>query len=231
MANKFKKVLTLSAATLALGLTSCDLIEAKLPEDAEVLTFNDNGEVYNNQLSKIYDALVTSGDTNSQRILNNILYLYSEAVFGSFYDVMDGTNVAEYGIKSAVEGGQDGAAFAAYIEAHKSMQVMENGSLDKAKSFTKVKNLYAEILGRIYKLFYSYILDTSYQDRSRFCEEKFYQAQVKNYYDLGPAYFTTDEANYYVPVNGAFRLDDTYTADDQLKDYYKDLFASYKNFI
>ena len=90
MANKFKKVLTLSAATLALGLTSCDLIEAKLPEDAEVLTFNDNGEVYNNQLSKIYDALVTSGDTNSQRILNNILYLYSEAVFGSFYDVMDG---------------------------------------------------------------------------------------------------------------------------------------------
>ena len=231
MANKFKKVLTLSAATLALGLTSCDLVEAKLPEDAEVLTFAGKEEVYNNQLSKIYDALVTSGDTNSQRVLNNILYLYSEAVFGSFYDVMDGTNVAEYGIKSAVEGGQDGAAFASYIEAHKSMQVMENGSLDKAKSFTKVKNLYAEILGRIYKLFYSYILDTSYQDRSRFCEEKFYQAQVKNYYDLGPAYFTTDEANYYVPVNGAFRLDDTYTADDQLKDYYKDLFATYKNFI
>ena len=74
MANKFKKVLTLSAASLALGLTSCDLIEAKLPVDAEVLTFNDNEEVYNNQLSKIYDALVTSGDTNSQRILNNILF-------------------------------------------------------------------------------------------------------------------------------------------------------------
>ena len=60
MANKFKKVLTLSAATFALGLTSCDLIEAKLPEDAEVLTFTDKGEVYNNQLSKIYDAPSTT---------------------------------------------------------------------------------------------------------------------------------------------------------------------------
>ena len=231
MANKIKKVLTLSAACLALGLASCDTVEAKLPEDAEVLTFQDGKDVYNNQLSKIYDALVTSGDTNSQRILNNILHLYSEAVFGSFYDVMDGTTVAEYGIKSAVEGGENGAAFASYIEAHKAMQVLENGSLNKAKSFTKVKNIYAEILGRVYKLFYSYVLDASYQDRSRFCEEKFYQAQVKNYYDLGAAYYTTDEANYYVPVNGAFRLDDTYTADDQLEDYFKDLFATYKNYI
>ena len=232
MANNFKKVLTLSAALLALGLTSCDKIEAKLPEDDKVvLTFDDGKDVYNNQLSKIYDALVTSGDTNSQRILNNILHLYSEAVFGSFYDVMDGTTVAEYGIKSAVEGGENGAAFASYIEAHKAMQVLENGSLNKAKSFTKVKNIYAEILGRVYKLFYSYVLDASYQDRSRFCEEKFYQAQVKNYYDLGPAYFTTDEANYYVPVNGAFRLDENYVADDQLKDYFKDLFTTYKNFI
>ena len=231
MANKIKKVLTLSAACLALGLASCDTVEAKLPEDAEVLTFQDGKDVYNNQLSKIYDALVTSGDTNSQRILNNILHLYSEAVFGSFYDVMDGTTVAEYGIKSAVEGGENGAAFASYIEAHKAMQVLENGSLNKAKSFTKVKNIYAEILGRVYKLFYSYVLDASYQDRSRFCEEKFYQAQVKNYYDLGPAYFTTDEANYYVPVNGAFRLDENYVADDQLKDYFKDLFTTYKNFI
>jgi len=231
MANKIKKVLTLSAACLALGLASCDTVEAKLPEDAEVLTFQDGKDAYNNQLSKIYDALVTSGDTNSQRILNNILHLYSEAVFGSFYDVMDGTTVAEYGIKSAVEGGENGAAFASYIEAHKAMQVLENGSLNKAKSFTKVKNIYAEILGRVYKLFYSYVLDASYQDRSRFCEEKFYQAQVKNYYDLGPAYFTTDEANYYVPVNGAFRLDENYVADDQLKDYFKDLFTTYKNFI
>jgi len=230
MANKFKKVLTLTAAALAFGLTSCDLVEAKLPEDMNVLTFADGEEVYNNQLSKIYDALVSSGDTNSQRVLNNILYLYSEATFGSFYDVVDGSTTT-YGIKSAVEGGEASAAFSSYIEAHKAMQVIENGSINKAKSFTKVKNMYAEIVGRIYKQFYSYVLDASYQDRSRFCEEKFYQAQVKNYYDLGAAYFTTDEANYYVPVNGAFRLDDTYTADDQLKDYFKDLFATYKNYI
>ncbi|MCR5514586.1 MAG: hypothetical protein K6F36_04040 [Bacilli bacterium] len=232
MANKFKKVLTLSAAMLALGLASCDTVEAKLPADEKVLTFEDGKDVYNNQLSKIYDALVNGGDTNSQRVLNNILYLYSEAVFGSFYDEMDGTNVKNYGIKSAVEGGEAGAAFASYIKDHKAMQVLkESGDIDMAKSFIKVKNMYAEILGRIYKLFYSYVLDASYQDRSRFCEEKFYQAQVKNYFDLGTAYYTTDEANYYVPVNGAFRLDDTYTADDQLNDYFKDLFATYKNYI
>ena len=231
MANNFKKVLTLSAALLALGLTSCDKVEATLPADEKVLTFADGKDVYSNQLSKIYDALVTSGDTNSQRILNNILHLYSEAVFGHFYDVKDGTSVKEYGIKSAVEGGEAGEAFSSYIEAHKAMQVVENGSINKSKSFTKVKNMYAEIVGRIYKQFYSYVLDASYQDRSRFCEEKFYQAQVKNYYDLGDDYYTTDEANYFVPVNGAFRLDDTYTADDQLKDYFKDLFATYKNYI
>ena len=139
MANNFKKVLTLSAACFALGLTGCDKIEAELPADEKVLTFDDGKEVYNNQLTKIYDALVSSGDTNSQRILNNILYLYSEAVFGSFYDVMDGTTVKEYGIKSAVEGGEAGAAFGAYIEAHKAMQVLDkNGNLDKANSFIKV---------------------------------------------------------------------------------------------
>ena len=47
MANKIKKVLTLSAACLALGLASCDTVEAKLPEDAEVLTFTDNGIHFN----------------------------------------------------------------------------------------------------------------------------------------------------------------------------------------
>lgn len=231
MANKFKKVLALSAAVLALGLTSCDKIEAELPKDEKILNFSDKAEITNNQLTKIYDALVSSGDANSKRVLENVLFLYAEGLFGSFYDVKEGATVKEYGIKSAVEGGKDGAAFAAYIQMHKGMQVETNGTLDKAASFAKVKGVYTDILYRIYKSFYGYVKDATFQDRSRFCEEKFYQSQVKNYYDLGDAYFTTDDNNYYVLVDGSFRLDETYAADDQLKDYYKDLFVTYENFI
>lgn len=233
MANNLKKVLTLSAAVFALGLSGCSKVEAELPKDDKILNFTDNAEIYNNTLSKIYDALVSAGDTNSQRVLNNILYLYSEAVFGSFYDVKDENDaVVEVGIKSAVEGGANGDAFTKYIEAHTAMQVKDaNGNLDKAASFKKVKNVYAEILYRVYTIFYGYVTDSSYQYRSQFCEEKFYQAQVKAYYDLGDAYYKTSDAEYYVAVDGSFRLDDTYTADDQLSGYFKDLFATYENYI
>ncbi len=225
MANKLKKVLTLSAAVFALGLAGCDKVEAELPKDDKILNFTDNSDVYNNTLSKIYDALVSSGDTNSQRVLNNILYLYSEAVFGSFYD--DGDQV---GIKSAVEGGQ-GDKFEKYIKAHTAMQVKNGDTIDMAASYNKVKNMYAEILYRVYNTFYGYVLDASYQYRSQFCEEKFYQAQVKAYYDLGDEYFNTSDANYYVPVDGSFRLDDTYVDDDQLGNYFKNLFGTYENYI
>ena len=225
MANKLKKVLTLSAAVFALGLAGCDKVEAELPKDDKILNFTDNSDVYNNTLSKIYDALVSSGDTNSQRVLNNILYLYSEAVFGSFYD--DGDQV---GIKSAVEAGQ-GATFEKYIKAHTAMQVKNGDTIDMAASYNKVKNMYAEILYRVYNTFYGYVLDASYQYRSQFCEEKFYQAQVKAYYDLGDEYYNTSDANYYVPVDGSFRLDDTYVDDDQLGNYFKNLFETYENYI
>lgn len=227
MANKLKKLLTLSAAVFALGLTSCDDVEAKLPQDDKILIFTDGDEVYNNTLSKIYDALVTSGDSNSQRVLNNILYLYSEAVFGSFYD--DGDQV---GIKSAVEGGQTGAAFDKYIKAHTAMQVKDAaGNIDMAASFSKTKNMYAEILYRVYTAFYGYVTDPSYQYRSQFCEEKFYQAQVKAYYDLGDDYYKTSDPNYYVAVDGSFRLDDECVTGDQLSAYFKNLFATYENYI
>lgn len=226
MANKLKKVLTLSAAVFALGLAGCDKVEAELPKDDKILNFTDNTDVYNNQLSKIYDALVSSGDSNSQRVLNNILYLYSEAVFGSFYD--DGDQV---GIKSAVDGGQTSQAFDKYIKAHTAMQVKNGDTIDMAASFSKVKNMYAEILYRVYNTFYGYVLDASYQYRSQFCEEKFYQAQVKAYYDLGDEYFNTSDANYYVAVDGSFRLDDTYVNDDQLNKYFKNLFVTYENYI
>jgi len=226
MANNLKKVLTLSAAVFALGLAGCDKVEAELPQDDKILNFTNNDEVYNNTLSKIYDALVSAGDTNSQRVLNNILFAYSEAVFGSFYD--EGSQV---GIKSAVEGGQSSDAFSKYINAHTAMQVKDGANIDMAKSYSKVKNMYAEILYRVYTTFYGYVVDASYQYRSQFCEEKFYQAQVKAYYDLGDEYFKTSDANYYVPVDGSFRLDDSYVADDQLGGYFKNLFATYKNYI
>jgi hypothetical protein len=91
--SKLKKisVLVLSIASVSL-LASCDNVEAKLADsnyNANILVDSTgaNANITNNSYGKIYDALVKSGDTNSQKVLENVLYIYAQSVYGDFYEI------------------------------------------------------------------------------------------------------------------------------------------------
>src|SRR5574344_3011181 len=89
--SKFKKVTVLSLALASVALlASCDNIEAKLPTtnyNDNILVGNSVEGTTNNALGKIYDALITEGDTNSAKVLSNVLYLYSQSVYGDFFEM------------------------------------------------------------------------------------------------------------------------------------------------
>ena len=68
--NKMKKFFLVLAASATIALASCDNIEARMTdaeESASILVDSAGNKVdsYHNEMKEIYDALVTSGDTNS----------------------------------------------------------------------------------------------------------------------------------------------------------------------
>lgn len=205
-------------------LAACSDIEVK-PTDEKynaALIAGDN-EIVNNELKEIYDALVHAGDSNSSKILNNILYSYAKAIYGDFWE-----------IQAAVEGGD-----AAKLADIAKLKAYENDT-------KKVEIFYNEVLYRIRTTFLGYVNDSAYQTRSHFVEKKFYDAQIKNYHDLRTeaeaGYKTYNEAEKLVV--GGFRLSETYTeegkivldgkkqsAGDATNAYFKDIFGTYKNYI
>jgi len=234
--SKMKKIsiLVLSLASLSL-LASCDNIEAKLQTsqyDTPVLNLDGTT---NNALGKIYDALIKEGDTNSAKVLNNVLYLYSQSVYGDFFEMK--TAVDAYEKDNADTTALD--AFAAKYTVYKTE--------DMAKAKFKVINFYNDVLYRIRSTFLGYVSNSSYQVRNQFVESKFYDAQIAAYYTL-----TTSNATSF-PYNkdkkqvlGNFRLSENYTesgaflldgkADltksaDTANSYFKNIFGTYANYI
>ncbi len=205
-------------------LAACSDIEVK-PTDEKynaALIAGDN-EIVNNELKEIYDALVHAGDSNSSKILNNILYSYAKAIYGDFWE-----------IQAAVEGGD-----AAKLADIAKLKAYDNDT-------KKVEIFYNEVLYRIRTTFLGYVNDSAYQTRSHFVEKKFYDAQVKNYHDLRTeaeaGHKTYNEAEKLVV--GGFRLSETWTEEGKIildgkKDadgdatnaYFKDIFGTYKNYI
>ena len=223
--NKIKNVLALGLMSSALLLAGCDKVEAKLPTNNPILDFGDEaGSVYNNTEKQIYEALVTSGDTNSEKTLNNVLYIYSQSVFGPFF--------GEDGLKAVATSGDD-AKLDAYVNTYSTFQVKENGELNKEASRARVKSFYNEVLYRINEVFFGYVKDSTYQERNEFIEEKFYKAQIKNYYHLPTK--LDDGAPYKseaVLVDGSYRLDEENAAEDTLLNkFFKDIFAVYQEYI
>ncbi|MDY2913857.1 MAG: hypothetical protein SOV58_04410 [Candidatus Enteromonas sp.] len=147
---------TLSAAFLAavtLGLASCE-VEMDLPSaDREANIINNAGDIFANNLGDLYDSVVTSGDTNSEKILNNILYSYAKVYFGDFY--------ADYNTDGTLKDGKKPIAFT------------KDGVVDAVKA----KNFFHSILDSIAKSFWSVVNNTSYQKDKMFDEEKFVKAQ------------------------------------------------------
>ena len=110
-----KKLKVLSMAMISLfALTGCD-VEMDLDKtNAEApIVLEDGATTYGNKLQEIYDSVVNYGDTNSQRILNNILFAYAQVYFGEFYklnQLVDESNVnaiKEFKAFAAKEGETD----------------------------------------------------------------------------------------------------------------------------
>ena len=211
MPTKMKKLfLGLSSILLVGGaLAGCDDVTATpTPDQYDEASILDLEGVENNTMKQIYDALVTEGDSNSEKVLRNILKLYSQSLYGNFWEIKDAfdTNNTEKQNEIAKK-------YAIYHDAE------GNGSV------IKLKNVFTDFMVAVKKVFQGYITNTSYQERSQFIERKFYDAQVKNNYNLGNEYYEDAKA-----VKGSFRILETATSDE-LTEYYKNLFVTYKEYI
>ncbi len=211
MPTKMKKLfLGLSSILLVGGaLAGCDDVTATpTPDQYDEASILDLEGVENNTMKQIYDALVTEGDSNSEKVLRNILKLYSQSLYGDFWEIKDAfdTNNTEKQNEIAKK-------YTIYHDAE------GNGSV------IKLKNVFTDFMVAVKKVFQGYITNTSYQERSQFIERKFYDAQVKNNYNLGNEYYEDAKA-----VKGSFRILETATSDE-LTEYYKNLFVTYKEYI
>lgn len=201
-----KKLKVLSMAMISLfALTGCD-VEMDLDKtNAEApIVLEDGATTYGNKLQEIYDSVVNYGDTNSQRILNNILFAYAQIYFGEFYklnQLVDESNV------NAIK---EFKAFAA-----------KEGETD-ADVLVRAKIFRNSILTAIKKDFWNSVKNGSYQNRQTFIEEKFVDAQKANLYNMiePAAYEDTydkhaingsktyeDVGDYYVGGLGTYQLD------------------------
>jgi len=234
------KKLRLGLLALCAGFTlvSCDTVEATLPYDNQLLSFTDESNIYNNSLKQIYDELVKSGDSNSEKILNNVLYIYAKTIFAPFYSEKDDDgNVTVKGLYDVVPDYVSTGNTTEIDKIISSYAVYQkkdaSGNIDQNLSRRAVKMMYDDILYRLNTTFLGYVKDSSYQERSEFIEEKFYKAQIKNYYNL-PSTLDDGSASYYSDpkaLNGSFRLSELASEDGGLDTYFKARLDTYQDYI
>jgi hypothetical protein len=242
MALNNKKKTLLALATIASGITvlaGCSTVEAKLTDSTYNESVLDLSSVTNNTLGKIYDALVKSGDANSETILKNVLYLYSQTIYGSFFDTTDASGNTVKGLKSVVDAYEANSADSSGVKSYADAYAVYGGEIQK------VVNFYTDVLYRLRVLFLSYVTNTTYQYRSQFQEKLFYDAQIKNYYKLASVNGTNYPYNQgYTTVDGSFRLSEKYAETSSFKldgqstatgdttnSYFKNIFGTYQNYI
>lgn len=214
-------------------LASCDKIEASLPDSqGSQQILNIDGDIDANTIQDIYDALITSGNTNSEKVLTNILYLYSKSLFGSFFNEGETKGLKDV-VSVYLAQTSSTAEIDAYVNAHKSLQVKgSDGAIDYVSSRARTVNIYKDILYRIYSTFLGYVTNSSYQERNLFNEEKFYDTQLKAYYTLGTKY-----NNEFVQVQGDMYINEENPGDvDGLNNtfinkYFSDIWGTYSDYI
>jgi len=176
MQNKLK-VLSLGLLLAAgLGLTGCDDIEAKLPAEkqSQPILAIEGEAIPHNELEEIFEAVAPSSSDTASKTLNLLLYKLSESYFGTFY--------GENGLRAIVN---DDAKIAAFVETHARFQIKNSaGERQSAAEIEGVKAFYNHIVTSIEKSFWSYVNNTTYQERSYFEEKKFYDAQKAALYEF-----------------------------------------------
>lgn len=215
--NKLKKFFLVLAASATIALASCDDIEARMTdaeEDAPILVDGSGNKVniYHNEMKEIYDALITSGDTNSEKILNNILLKLAESKFGSFY-----ASENFVGLYALATSGSD-ADILSFVATHE----IYKGE-DDAHSIANVKDFAATLVETIQKSFWSTVKNSSYQERNYFIENLFYKAEKAELYDfsaLDQAHIDAIEAKR-VAIDGShsYKDVDNYFAADWIHTY------------
>lgn len=207
MASKFKKGLLVLAASSCMLLASCDDVEADLPksvQDEALVVGGKTSGLPGNNLLEIWDALVTSGDSNSEKVLNNILFSYAESYFGEFYGE-DG----KVGLKDVYDDNLKAETF--YTE--------HQAAYD---SKDEVINLANVVVNSIKKSFWEFRNNSTYQDREVFYERLFYEAQTKNLY----TFLEVDPADFKVK-----QLLGDETAEDDVDLYFTDFLDTYEDYI
>lgn len=187
--NKLKKFLFVLAASATLTLASCD-VDAELTdsEKAEPILVNDdekktNPSIYNNDMEQIYDALVSSGDTNSEKILNNILLILAQSKYGSFYDSKDGQGNTVDGLYTLVTRSDD--EIYSFAKSHPIYKIEGDTDEDTKKlTVANVKDFANALTVTIKKSFWSTVKNSSYQERNYFIEYLFYKAEKAELYDF-----------------------------------------------
>ncbi|MCR5491809.1 MAG: hypothetical protein K6F32_06755 [Bacilli bacterium] len=180
MASNFKKWFIAAAAVASLGLAGCSTIEASLTKsDYDSPIVNVSGNIPGNTLGEIYDTMITAGSTNSEKVLNTILYKLSVSRFGGYYD--DGTAA---GLRDLAETGTDDEILAFAAQHSEAYEVKVDGVLNTTKTIAKVKDFAAHIETAIFKKMWEIVKNSSYQERNFFFEEKFYNTQKAALYDI-----------------------------------------------
>ncbi len=227
-----KHLLALGAMVCSIfSLASCDKVEASLlPDQADGKILNID-QTNANTLKDIYDALITSGNSNSEKILNNILYIYAESMFGSFL-AKDGEKGLKDIVATYLADTSNTTDIDTFINNHVAYKVTKDGTVDMAASRVRVVNFYNDILYRVYTTFLGYVTNTTYQERNLFNEDKFYDAQIKAYYTLGSEHYED-----YKQVEGDMFIDEDNPGDvdglnnTYISKYFKNVWTTYGEYI
>ena len=166
------KLKLLSAALLGacvIGMASCDTIEVSLKSaDADAALVDvGQADLKGNTVGELWDKIVVPGSSNSEKVLNNLLYKLAQSYFGTFY--------GDNGLFKVMSTGTD-------------QQKQEYATLHAEMfggSAKKLQNFYNKIKESLDKSFYGIVKNSSYQKRGVFFEKEFIQAQEKELYAFG----------------------------------------------
>lgn len=225
-----KGLLGLTMLGAVTAVASCATIEAELTNDEANQSLVADLNITGNTLEEIYDALVSSGDSNSETVLNQILLILANNQLGTFYDTTyNGSTLTGL---STVNANNSYSSFAStHTDAYPDSTVEGEGS-------TRAQIFFNFLLERINRTFMSMVGNTSYTEDNLFFEELFYKDIKSQLYNLEPV-ADTQFKGYVDGVSVGVNVEHSYPYDattnygtTQVQKYFQDDYLTvYKDYI